>query len=128
MAKIRNSARKGQRGISSIVIEQRQGCCVYPQSGYTASVKVELSRLARKQLTRVPGHIVRKFALWVDLVQVEGLDAARAIPGFADHALKGDWKGYYAIRLSDAYRAIYIIRKGAVVETAFVEEVNKHDY
>jgi toxin HigB-1 len=101
---------------------------VYPRSGYNGSVKVELSRLARKQLTRVPSHIVRKFALWVDLVQVEGLDAARAIPGFGDHALKGKWKGYYAVRLSDAYRAIYAIRKDRVVETAFVEEVNKHDY
>ena len=54
-------------------------------------VKVELSKTARKQLTKVPGHIVRKFALWVDLVRFEGLEAARAVPGFRDHSLKGEW-------------------------------------
>jgi len=91
-------------------------------------VKVELSKTARKQLARVPAHIVRKFALWSDLVQFEGLDAARAIPGYRDHALKGTWQGYRAVRLSDAYRAIYIVRGQQLVETAFVEEVNKHDY
>jgi proteic killer suppression protein len=95
--------------------------------GYTVAVKVELSRIARKQLATVPAHIVRKFALWTDLVQSEGLDAARAIPGFRDHALKGQWQGYRAVRLSDAYRAIYIIRSNAI-ETVYVEEVNKHDY
>ena len=45
-------------------------------------MEVELSRTAKKQLTKVPAHIVRKFALWVDLVRIEGLEAARAVPGF----------------------------------------------
>jgi toxin HigB-1 len=66
--------------------------------------------------------------LWVDLVRFEGLEAARAVRGFRDHALKGQWQGYRAIRLSDAYRAIYIVRGQGVVETVYVEEVNKHDY
>jgi len=68
------------------------------------------------------------FALWVDLVRVDGLDVARAIPGFRDHALKGEWQGYRAIRLSGAYRAIYILSEHKSVETVCVEEVNKHDY
>ena len=89
---------------------------------------VELSSKARKQLTRVPSHIARKFALWVDLVRVDGLEAARAIPGFRDHALRGEWQGYRAIRLSDAYRAIYTVRDRSSIETVCVEEVNKHDY
>jgi toxin HigB-1 len=91
-------------------------------------VKVELSRTAKKQLTRVPSYIVRKFALWVDLVNVEGLEAARAVPGFRDHGLKGEWQGYRAVRLSDAYRAIYTMRPDGGVEAVYVEEVNKHDY
>lgn len=91
-------------------------------------MELELSRAAKKQLAKVPAHIVRKFALWVDLVRFEGLEAARAVRGFRDHALKGQWKGYNAIRLSDAYRAIYIVRGQGVVETVYVEEVNKHDY
>jgi addiction module RelE/StbE family toxin len=91
-------------------------------------VKVELAKTAKKQLTRIPEYIVRKFALWVDLVRFEGLEAARAVPGFRDHALKGEWQGYRAIRLSEAYRAIYTVHSDGTVETVYVEEVNKHDY
>ena len=91
-------------------------------------MKVELSKTAKKQLTKIPEHIVRKFALWVDLVRFEGLEAARAVPGFRDHALKGEWQGYRAIRLSEAYRAIYTMHSDGTVETVYVEEVNKHDY
>jgi addiction module RelE/StbE family toxin len=91
-------------------------------------VRLELSKTARKQLTKVPAHIVRKFALWADLVQFEGLLAARAVPGFKDHALKGNWQGYHAVRLSDAYRAIYTLREQDRLEIVYVEEVNKHDY
>jgi mRNA-degrading endonuclease YafQ of YafQ-DinJ toxin-antitoxin module len=61
-------------------------------------------------------------------VQFEGLDAARALPGFRDHALKGVWQGYNAVRLSDAYRAIYTLREQGRLEIVYVEEVNKHDY
>lgn len=91
-------------------------------------MKVELSTVARKQLVRLPEHIVRKFALWTDLVEFEGLQAARSIRGFRDHPLTGVWRGYRAVRLNDAYRAIYIVRKDGSVETVHVEEVNKHDY
>ena len=69
-----------------------------------------------------------KFALWVDLVSVEGLAAVRAVPGFRDHSLKGEWQGHRAVRLSDAYRAIYTIHSEGWVEAVYVEEVNKHDY
>lgn len=91
-------------------------------------MRVEISSTAEKQLTKVPGHIIRKFALWVDLVSVEGLAAARAIPGYRDHSLKGEWIGYRAIRLSAAYRAIYQERQTGTIRLVYVEEVNKHDY
>lgn len=52
-------------------------------------MRVELSNLAEKQLAKLPVHIVKKFALWVDLVTVEGLAVARVIPGYRDHMLKG---------------------------------------
>jgi toxin HigB-1 len=91
-------------------------------------VDVDLSPQARRQIIKVPVYIARKFALWVDLVRVDGLAAARAIPGFRDHVLKGTWQGYRAIRLSDSYRAIYIVRRDGSIETVWVEEVNKHDY
>ena len=91
-------------------------------------MKVQLSKTARKQLTKVPPQILSKFALWADLVREEGLEAARVIPGFGDHALRGQWEGYRSVRLSQAYRVIYIVREDDTVETTFVEEVNKHDY
>jgi hypothetical protein len=47
---------------------------------------VDLSATAEKQLRKAPARIVKKFALWVDLVTVAGLAAARAIPGFATTA------------------------------------------
>lgn len=87
-----------------------------------------MSDTAEKQLAKVPGHIVKKFALWVDLVTVEGLAAARGIPGYRDHVLRGEWKGYRAIRLSAAYRAIYQERQAGTIHLVYVEEVNKHDY
>jgi hypothetical protein len=62
-------------------------------------VQVELSSTAEKQLAKIPGHIVKKFALWVDLACVEGLSAARTIPGQA-----------------------------GTIQLVYVEEVNKHDY
>jgi toxin HigB-1 len=96
--------------------------------GYAGEVRVELSSTAEKQLVKIPGHIVKKFALWVDLVSVEGLAAARTIPGYRDHLLKGEWKGYRAIRLSAAYRAIYQERQAGAIHLVYVEEVNKHDY
>ncbi len=91
-------------------------------------MRVELSDTAEKQLAKVPGHIVKKFALWVDLVAVEGRAAARAIPGYRDHVLKGEWRGYRAIRLSAAYRAIYQERQAGTIHLVYVEEVSKHDY
>lgn len=66
--------------------------------------------------------------MWEDLVRNEGLEAARAIRGYRDHALLGEWEGIRAIRLRQAYRAIYTVREDGSVETVYVEEVNKHDY
>jgi len=99
-----------------------------PAWGTIWSVHVELSCTAEKQLAKMPEYIVKKFALWVDLVSVDGLATARAIPGYRDHVLKGKWKGYRAIRLSNAYRAIYQERRAGTIQLVHVEEVNKHDY
>ena len=90
-------------------------------------MRVDLSQRAEKQLTRLPAYIVKKFALWVDLVSVEGLAAARAIPGYRDHGLKGDWQGYRAVRLNE--RTGPSIRNGRTARfTSRTLEVNKHDY
>ncbi len=89
---------------------------------------VELSRLALKQLRKVPRHVVDKLLGWVHLVEQDGLEEARRIPGYHDEPLRGERLGQRSIRLSRAYRAIYRIDEGGSVEVAVVEEVSKHDY
>lgn len=88
---------------------------------------VLLTERARKDLRVVPGQVLDKFTTWVQSVEAIGLEEVRKIPGFHDEALKGKRKGQRSIRLNRAYRAIYVVSKGAV-EFVLVEEVNKHEY
>lgn len=90
--------------------------------------RVGLSKLAQKQLRRVPLHVARKLFAWVESVEHDGLEEVRKVPGFHDEALQGDRRGQRSIRLSLAYRAIYQVMREGGVELASVEEVTKHDY
>lgn len=89
---------------------------------------VLLTKQAKRDLKKVPHYIVEKFQLWVDLVENNGLRTARTIKSFHDEPLKGKRKGQRSIRLSKAYRAIYIETTNNCLELAEVQEVNKHDY
>lgn len=89
--------------------------------------KVILSKLAQKQILKVPSFIQEKFQLWIDKVKNEGLDDARKIKGFNDEALKGNRKGQRSVRLNQAYRAIYEVHKNGDL-IILVLEVNKHEY
>jgi proteic killer suppression protein len=90
--------------------------------------QVELSKLARKQLKKMPRHIIENLAAWVDDVETRGLEEVRRIPGYHDEPLKGDRNGQRSVRLSRAYRAIYIIKAQGEIEFVSVEEVSKHEY
>jgi len=90
--------------------------------------KVIITKKAQKDLKKVPIHVVRKLKVWVNDVETLGLEEVRMLPGFHDEALKGKRKGERSIRLSHAYRAIYIIRGGGTMEFVNIEEVNKHEY
>jgi len=50
----------------------------------------------------------------------------RRLPGFRDHALKGEWMGARSSALSRQWRVIYAVRGDEL--TVFVLEVNPHDY
>ncbi len=89
---------------------------------------VELSKFARKQIKRLPIHIIENLAAWVDDVENRGLEEVRKIPGYHDEPLAGDRKGQRSIRLSRAYRAIYVLKEQGKIEFVSVEEVSKHDY
>jgi len=90
--------------------------------------QVEFSKLARKQLKKMPRHIIENLASWVDDVEVRGLEEVRKIPGHHDEPLHGDRQGQRSIRLSRAYRAIYVVKDDGEIEFVSVEEVSKHDY
>ncbi len=88
---------------------------------------VEITKLAEKQLRKLPRHIVDNLMIWVAAVEESGIEEVRKVPGYHDEPLKGDRAGQRSIRLSRAYRAIYEI-KGGVAKFVSIEEVNKHDY
>ena len=89
---------------------------------------VRISKKAEKQLQRMPVHILDKLETWVYVVERDGLEIVRRIPGYHDEPLKGNRLGQRSIRLSRGYRAIYEIESDGTVEFVSVEEVSKHDY
>jgi toxin HigB-1 len=90
--------------------------------------RVELSKTARKNLKKVPRHIVENLAAWVDDVESRGLEKVRMVPGYHDEPLHGKRRGQRSIRLSRSYRAIYILKKDQRIEFVLVEEVSNHEY
>lgn len=106
---------------------------MYPQREYSRLMirKVRLTKNARKALERSPRHVVVKLLGWIDLVENEGLDEARRIPGYHDELLRGQRRGQRSIRLTRAWRAIYVVVQPTRVEpepVAEVTEISKHDY
>jgi proteic killer suppression protein len=89
--------------------------------------RVILSRRAKKDLRKIPGHVVRLLQDWVEDVEDRGLEEVRKVPGYHDEPLRGDRAGQRSIRLTRAYRAFYRIVSDQVV-FVLVEEVNKHVY
>lgn len=89
--------------------------------------KVGITKLAERQLRKVPQHIKDNLMIWVTAVEHDGLEEVRKARGYHDEPLKGRRAGQRSIRLSGSYRAIYEIKKDAV-EFVSVEEVSKHDY
>ncbi len=89
--------------------------------------RVEITRLAEKQLRKLPPHIVDNLMIWVAAVELDGLEEVRKVRGYHDEALKGDRAGQRSIRLSRAYRAVYEIKEGTA-RFVSVEQVSKHEY
>lgn len=90
--------------------------------------RVVLSRRVQKDLQRLPRHIARNLLGWVESVEHDGLEEVRKVPGYHDEPLHGIRAGQRSIRLSRAYRAIYVVRSSGEVEFVRVEEVSKHEY
>jgi toxin HigB-1 len=89
--------------------------------------RVEIAKLAAKQLRKLPRHIVDNLMIWAAAVEQDGLEEVRKVPGYHDEPLKGDRAGQRSIRLSKSYRAIYEIKEDTA-KFVSVEEVSKHEY
>lgn len=85
-------------------------------------------KVKKKDLTKIPKHILVKLNSWISSVAHSGLIYVRKSPGYHDEPLKGDRKGQRSIRLSKSYRAIYVIKDDGEIEFVEIVEVNKHDY
>ncbi|MDZ7667285.1 MAG: type II toxin-antitoxin system mRNA interferase toxin, RelE/StbE family [Desulfotignum sp.] len=88
--------------------------------------KVILNKKAQRQIKKVPTHITDKLTVWIATVEDDGIMETRKLPGYHDEPLKGQRAGQRSIRLSKAYRAIYVEHDDQIVIE--VIEVNKHDY
>ncbi|MCZ6631971.1 MAG: type II toxin-antitoxin system mRNA interferase toxin, RelE/StbE family [bacterium] len=82
----------------------------------------------RRNLKRLPIHIVRNLQRWALQVESLGIEEVRKIPGYHDEPLRGDRRGQRSIRLSKSYRAFYVEIEGDEINLIRVEEVNKHEH
>ena len=90
--------------------------------------KVLISRLALKQLSKMPVYITDKLNQWVERVEFIGLDEVRKIKGLHDEPLHGTRKGQRSIRLNKGYRAIYYVNEADDIVIVNVIEVSNHEY
>jgi len=89
--------------------------------------RVEEHRRADKQLSgSVPREILKRYEKWKDIAVISGPPGLRAIKGFHDEALAGEWKGYRSSRLGLRWRVIYrVIAEELLFQ---VVHVTPHDY
>ena len=79
-----------------------------------------------RQKKRLPTEILKRYQKWKDLVAISGPIGLRAISGFNDEALSGDWRGHRSSRLNQQYRVIYKVERDIIrVE---VVSITAHDY
>ena len=75
---------------------------------------------------RVPIDILKRYEKWKDIAMLSGPQGLRAIKGFRDEALSGDWKGFRSSRLNEQWRVIYSVEADAMVVQ--VVSVTPHEY
>lgn len=89
--------------------------------------RIEEHRRVDKQLSAtVPQEILKRYEKWKDIAAISGPPGLRAIKGFRDEALSGEWKGYRSSRLGLQWRVIYCIVADALLVQ--VVHIAPHDY
>ena len=88
---------------------------------------IEEHRRVDKQLSgSVPVEVLKRYEKWKDIAGISGPQGLRAIKGFHDEALSGEWTGHRSSRLGLQWRVIY--RVVANVLQIQVVHVTPHDY
>jgi addiction module RelE/StbE family toxin len=83
-------------------------------------------RRVEKQIDSVPQEILKRYEKWQDIAMISGPPGLRAIKGFHDEALSGEWKGHRSARLGNQYRVIYrVVTANQLFE---VVSITAHDY
>lgn len=85
-------------------------------------------RDADKELSsgRVPVEILKRYEKWKDIAMLSGPRGLRAIRGFQDEALSGQWRGFRSSRLNEQWRVIYSAETDIMIVR--VVRVTAHDY
>ena len=78
------------------------------------------------RLNHLPKEILRRYEKWKDIVRVSGPVGLRAIRGFHDEALRGEWAGRRSSRLGLQFRVIYRVKAREV--RVLVLDITAHDY
>ena len=87
---------------------------------------MEEHRRVDKQLSSaVPLEVLKRHEKWKDIARLSGPPGLRAIKGFYDEALSGEWKGYRSSRLGIQWRVIYQVVANVLLIQ--VVEVSAHD-
>jgi proteic killer suppression protein len=83
-------------------------------------------RRVPRQLQRLPAEVLERYEKWKDIVRISGPQGLRAIRGFRDEALRGEWRDHRSSRLNIQYRVIYTVDSENVLVQ--VVKVTPHDY
>ena len=89
--------------------------------------RIEEHRRVDKQLSAaVPQEVLKRYEKWKDIAMLSGPPGLRAIQGFHDEALAGQWKGHRSSRLGLQWRVIYTL----VLDVLLIQvvEITPHDY
>ena len=67
----------------------------------------EHRRVDKQLLGAVPIEVLKRYEKWKDIASISGPQGLRAIKGFYDEALSGEWKGHRSSRLGIQWRVVY---------------------
>ena len=88
--------------------------------------RIHESPKTQKALKKLPLEILKRYEKWKDIIYISGPQGLRAIKGFHDESLKGNWKGFRSSRLNIQYRVIYQVFSGLILIEVF--DINPHRY